>query len=162
MLLLHLALVAIIQGLTEFLPISSSAHLILLHHLTTLPDQGQTIDIAVHFGTLIAVITYFREDSKKVWFGFIKLLQGNVLNADSFTALCLIVATIPAVIFGLAIKLLGYDILMRDSILLIGITMTGFGFFLWWSDSKGKQTTDETNVSWSLSCLLYTSPSPRD
>ena len=150
MLLLHLALVAIIQGLTEFLPISSSAHLILLHHLTTLPDQGQTIDIAVHFGTLIAVITYFREDSKKVWFGLIKLLQGNVLNADSFTALCLIVATIPAVIFGLAIKLLGYDILMRDSILLIGITMTGFGFFLWWSDRKGKQTTDETNVSWSL------------
>ena len=150
MLLLHLAMVAIIQGLTEFLPISSSAHLILLHHLTTLPDQGQTIDIAVHFGTLIAVITYFREDSKKVCFGLIKLLQGNVLTADSFTALCLIVATIPAVIFGLAIKLLGYDILMRDSILLIGITMTGFGFFLWWSDSKGKQTTDETNVSWSL------------
>ena len=49
MLLLQLALVAIIQGLTEFLPISSSAHLILLHHLTTFPDQGQTIDIAVHF-----------------------------------------------------------------------------------------------------------------
>ena len=73
----------------------------------------------MHFGTLIAVITYFREDSKKVWFGLIKLLQGNVLTADSFTALCLIVATIPAVIFGLAIKLLGYDILMRDSILLM-------------------------------------------
>ena len=99
--LIQVLILAIIQGLTEFLPISSSAHLILLHHLTTLPDQGQTIDIAVHFGTLIAVITYFREDSKKVWFGLIKLLQGNVLTADSFTALCLIVATVPAVILDL-------------------------------------------------------------
>ena len=63
MLLTHLALVAMIQGLTEFIPISSSAHLILLHHLSELPDQGQLIDIAVHFGTLLAVITYFWDDS---------------------------------------------------------------------------------------------------
>ena len=150
MLLFNLALIAIIQGLTEFLPVSSSAHLILLHHFSELPDQGQTIDIAVHFGTLLAVITYFWSDTKHIWFGLAKLLTGKVSTKDSFIALCLVVATIPAIVFGLAIKLLGYDILMRDNIFLIGITSIGFGVFLWWSDNRNKQPQDVTDITWSL------------
>ena len=55
--LLHLILLAILQGVTEFLPISSSAHLILVPNLTNLEDQGQLIDVAVHLGTLVAVLT---------------------------------------------------------------------------------------------------------
>ena len=58
----HLALIAVIQGLTEFLPVSSSGHLILLPLLTNLPDQGLALDVAVHVGTLLAVILYFRRD----------------------------------------------------------------------------------------------------
>ena len=150
MLLFNLALIAIIQGLTEFLPVSSSAHLILLHHLTELPDQGQTIDISVHFGTLLAVITYFWNDTKHIWFGLAKLFTGKVNTKDSFIALCLVVATIPAMVFGLAIKLLGYDILMRDNIFLIGITSIGFGVFLWWSDNRNKQPQDVIDITWSL------------
>ena len=150
MLLFNLALIAIIQGLTEFLPISSSAHLILLHHFSELPDQGQTIDIAVHFGTLLAVISYFWNDTKHIWFGLAKLLTGKVNTNDSFIALCLVVATIPAMVFGLAIKILGYDILMRDNILLIGITSIGFGVFLWWSDNRNKQTQEFGDITWSL------------
>ena len=154
MLLTHLALVAMIQGLTEFIPISSSAHLILLHHLSELPDQGQTIDIAVHFGTLLAVITYFWDDSKHIWSGLTKLLKGKVVSNDSFVALCLVVATVPAMVFGLFIKLLGYDMLMRDNILLIGIAMIVFGIFLWWADKKPNPITDETEISWSLKLSL--------
>jgi undecaprenyl-diphosphatase len=60
--LFHLLLVALIQGITEFLPISSSGHLILLPNLTGLEDQGQVIDVAVHVGTLGAVILYFWRD----------------------------------------------------------------------------------------------------
>tara|TARA_Y100000589_G_scaffold47362_1_gene39696 strand:+ start:203 stop:1015 length:813 start_codon:yes stop_codon:yes gene_type:complete len=150
MLVFNLAVIAIIQGLTEFLPVSSSAHLILLHHFTELPDQGQKIDIAVHFGTLLAVITYFWKDTKHLWVGLTKLSAGKVNTKDSFMALCLIVATIPAVVFGLAIKLLGYDILMRDNIFLIGITMIGFGVFLWWSDNRNEQIQEVGDITWSL------------
>ncbi len=62
--LFHLILIAAIQGLTEFLPVSSSAHLILLPNLTRLDDQGQAIDVAVHVGTLFAVMLYFWSDVK--------------------------------------------------------------------------------------------------
>jgi undecaprenyl-diphosphatase len=62
MTLAHLFIIAVIQGITEFLPISSSGHLILLPQLTALADQGQAIDVAVHVGTLLAVMLYFRRD----------------------------------------------------------------------------------------------------
>jgi len=60
--LFQLILIAIVQGITEFLPVSSSGHLILLPNLLNLPDQGQVIDVAVHIGTLGAVVIYFRND----------------------------------------------------------------------------------------------------
>ena len=57
--LYHLILISLIQGITEFLPVSSSGHLILLPGLPGLPDQGPVIDVAAHIGTLFAVIVYF-------------------------------------------------------------------------------------------------------
>ena len=60
--LLHLIVVAVVQGLTEFLPISSSAHLILIPVVTDWPDQGPTVDVAAHIGTLGAIILYLRRD----------------------------------------------------------------------------------------------------
>ena len=59
---LQLIILSLIQGITEFLPISSSAHLIIPAQLTAWPDQGLAFDVAVHFGTLIAVIAYFRTE----------------------------------------------------------------------------------------------------
>lgn len=67
--LFHLFIVAVIQGLTEFLPVSSSGHLILLPNLTGLEDQGQVIDVAVHVGTLGAVVLYFWSDVREGLFG---------------------------------------------------------------------------------------------
>ena len=73
--LFTLILVALIQGITEFLPVSSSGHLILLPQLTGMDDQGQVIDVAVHVGTLFAVILYFWADVRAAFFGLGRLLR---------------------------------------------------------------------------------------
>ncbi|MBT7907045.1 MAG: undecaprenyl-diphosphate phosphatase [Marinovum sp.] len=146
--LLHLILLAIIQGVTEFLPISSSAHLILLPNLTNLQDQGQLIDVAVHLGTLVAVMTYFWRDMLRILNGLLELSRRKVNSADAQLALCLIVATVPAVLFGLGLKLTGFDLAMRDNVALIGWAMLGFGLLLWWAD----RTADRPKpaAEWSL------------
>ena len=76
--LYYLLIVAIIQGVTEFLPISSSGHLILLPTLTGHADQGQVIDVAVHVGTLFAVVLYFRHDVASAFIGLGRLLRGEL------------------------------------------------------------------------------------
>ncbi len=136
MTLFHLLLVAAIQGLTEFLPVSSSAHLILLPNLTGLDDQGLAIDVAVHVGTLGAVILYFWSDVRRALAGIPKLLRWQIDSQDAWLALCLGIATVPVVVFGLLVKLSGLDEAMRSTAL-IGWTMILFGIVLWWTDQKG-------------------------
>ncbi|WP_299619439.1 undecaprenyl-diphosphate phosphatase [uncultured Tateyamaria sp.] len=147
----QLLLVAIIQGVTEFLPVSSSGHLILLPHLTGTQDQGLAIDVAVHVGTLLAVILYFRTDVRIAARGALRLARGKVDTQGAFLALCLIIATIPAIIVGLIIKLTGLDEAMR-SVALIGWTMLIFGLVLFWADSTGG--TDKTADRWSMKDAL--------
>ncbi len=138
MTLFHLLLVAVIQGLTEFLPVSSSGHLILLPNLTGLDDQGLAIDVAVHVGTLGAVILYFWSDVKKALAGVPKLLRWQIDGPEPFLALCLVIATVPVVILGLVVKVTGLDEAMRSTAV-IGWTMIVFGIVLWWTDQKGAQ-----------------------
>lgn len=135
----QLVLVAVIQGITEFLPVSSSGHLILLPQLSGLDDQGQVIDVAVHVGTLFAVILYFWADVKLALAGALRLVQGRIDTPGAFLALCLIVATVPVVLFGLVLKLTGLDDAMR-SVAVIGWTMLGFGIVLYWADRTGPDT----------------------
>ncbi|WP_299890449.1 undecaprenyl-diphosphate phosphatase [uncultured Ruegeria sp.] len=139
--LFQLILVAIIQGTTEFLPISSSGHLILLPSLTGLADQGQAIDVAVHVGTLGAVVLYFWSDVKQAIIGLPRALTGRTDTPQARLALGLIVATIPTVIAGLILHVTGLSAALR-SIAVIGWTMLGFGLVLYWADQKGKQTKD--------------------
>jgi len=139
--LFQLILVAIIQGITEFLPISSSGHLILLPSLTGLADQGQAIDVAVHVGTLGAVVLYFWSDVKQAIIGLPRALTGRTDTPQARLALGLIVATIPTVIAGLILHVTGLSAALR-SIAVIGWTMLGFGLVLYWADQKGKQTKD--------------------
>lgn len=145
--LFQLLLVAVIQGVTEFLPVSSSGHLILLPQLTGTQDQGLTIDVAVHVGTLLAVILYFWRDVRIAAIGAIRLAKGKVDTQGAFLALCLIIATIPAVIVGLIIKLTGLDEAMR-SVAVIGWTMLIFGLVLYWADKTGD--TAKTSDRWTL------------
>jgi undecaprenyl-diphosphatase len=145
--ILHLLLVAALQGLTEFLPISSSAHLILLPNLTGLKDQGLVIDIAVHVGTLFAVILYFWSDVKIAGAGVPRMARGQIDTQGAFLALCLVFATIPVVIAGVILKLTGLDEAMRSTAL-IGWTMLIFGLVLYWTDQTGPTTKDD--AKWSL------------
>ena len=145
--LLFLLLVASIQGLTEFLPVSSSGHLILLPALTGLQDQGQTIDVAVHVGTLAAVVVYFWSDVRRALRGVPGLFRWRIDNQDTWLALCLAIATVPVVVAGLIFKLTGFDDMLR-SIEVIGWTMIVFGVVLYWTDQKGG--LEKTAEAWSL------------
>lgn len=143
----HLFIVAVIQGLTEFLPVSSSAHLILLPSLSGLDDQGLTIDVAVHVGTLGAVVIYFWRDVAEGLAGIPRMLTGRIDTPGARLAFLLIVATVPVILLGLALNLTGLDEAMR-SITVIGWTMLIFGIVLWWVDRTGAQT--RTAPDWAL------------
>jgi undecaprenyl-diphosphatase len=145
--LFQLFLLAVIQGLTEFLPVSSSGHLILLPGLTGGQDQGLAIDVAVHVGTLLAVVLYFWTDVRIAIAGCGRLACGKVDTQGAFLALCLAISTIPVVIAGLAIKMTGIDEILR-SVAVIGWTMLGFGLVLYWADMTGSE--EKTDQSWSL------------
>ncbi len=136
--LFHLILVAVIQGITEFLPISSSGHLILLPNLTGMDDQGQVIDVAVHVGTLGAVVIFFWKDVKEALIGLPRALSGRFDTPQARLAMGLVIATIPVVIAGAILHLTGVSQAMR-SVAVIGWTMLGFGLVLYWMDQKGPQ-----------------------
>jgi undecaprenyl-diphosphatase len=146
MALWHLLLLAILQGATEFLPVSSSGHLILLPGLTGLEDQGTFLDIAVHLGSLGAVVLYFRDDVARAIRGLIGLLQKK-WGADERLAAGLIIGTIPVILFGLLIKLTVGTEALR-SVALIGFTTLGFGLLLAWADLR--YTEEKTDKDWTL------------
>jgi len=142
---LHFILLGLIQGLTEFLPVSSSAHLILLPLITDWQDQGLVLDVAAHFGTLIAVVIYFHRDLKDIVSAGFKSVpwQDNDLNARLFWFL--IFATIPVSMVGF----FGHNLIanyFRDP-LIIAIATILFGLLLWWSDAKGKHDRDNNDLS---------------
>lgn len=147
MALTHLLILALIQGVTEFLPISSSGHLILLPNLTGMADQGQALDVAVHVGTLFAVILYFWSDVRVVIAGLGRLIKGRIDTQGAFWALSLIIATVPVILFGLALNLSGYNDLLRSTAV-IGWTMLVFGIVLYWADQTG--TAEKRAAHWGL------------
>lgn len=145
--LFHLILVAAIQGLTEFLPVSSSAHLILLPNLTGLQDQGQAIDVAVHLGTLVAVVLYFWSDVRLAFSGLPRALCGRMDTQGARLAMLLMIASVPVVALGLVLELTGLEEKMR-SVAVIGWAMLIFGVILYWSDQVG--STHRTDRDWTV------------
>jgi len=95
--LIQALILAIIQGMTEFLPVSSSAHLILVPKIIGWNDQGLLFDIALHFGTLLAVLIYFRGDLAQMIEDLLRNRSHNIMQSD---VMILIIATIPVVIVG--------------------------------------------------------------
>ena len=143
----NLLIIALIQGITEFLPVSSSGHLILLPSLSGLDDQGQIIDVAAHVGTLAAVILYFWADVKLALCGTLRLLRGKIDTKGAFLALCLLIATVPVIIVGLILKVTGLSDAMRG-IAVIGWAMIIFGILLYWADQNGP--VEKPAASWTL------------
>jgi undecaprenyl-diphosphatase len=143
----HLILLALIQGVTEFLPISSSGHLVLLPNLTGLADQGQVIDVAVHLGTLGAVIVYFWSDVRLAVVGTPRMLTRRVDTPGAKLAFLLLISTIPVIVVGLILHLTGLAEAMR-SIAVIGWMMLIFGVVLYWADQRGPKVKQASD--WSL------------
>lgn len=131
-----LLLVSIIQGLTEFLPVSSSGHLILLPSLTGMQDQGQFIDVAVHVGTLGAVVAYFRTDVRDALIGTARMLRGRLDSTEARLAFNLLLTTIPLILFGAFLHFSGLSDRLR-SVTTIAWTMLIFGLVLYWADRVG-------------------------
>jgi len=143
--LTQIVVLSVVQGLTEFLPISSSAHLILVPALTQWSDQGLAFDVAVHVGTLLAVLAYFREDLLRMtrdWLGSFH----SELTPDARLAWGVLIGTVPAALTGLLFN----DFIEEHlrSPLVIATTTIVFGLLLWWADARGRRTRNEHGVSW--------------
>ena len=109
----QIIVLAVVQGVTEFLPISSSGHLILIPALTGWPDQGQFVDVMVHLGTLLAILIYFWRDVWKLILGTIELFKGRITD-DGRLAIYILLGTIPAVLFGLVLESFDFPDLERN------------------------------------------------
>jgi len=133
--LLQLAVLALVQGITEFLPISSSAHLILVPLVADWPDQGLLLDVAVHVGTLLAVMLYFWRDMLAMLAGLFQLLLGRRTAGARLVGL-LLAATVPVLIAGFALHSLGAMEGLR-TVLVIGWMTLLFGILLWLADRLG-------------------------
>lgn len=142
---LQIIILALVQGVTEFLPISSSAHLILVPVLFGWPDQGLAFDVAVHAGTLVAVIAYFRNELLRMTVAGVASLGGR-WSPDAKLAWLVVLGTVPVVIAGL----LGKSFIETHlrSPLVIATTAIVFGLLLWWADWQGKRMRDEQSLSW--------------
>lgn len=144
--LIQIVILALVQGLTEFLPISSSAHLILFPALSGWEDQGLAFDVAVHVGTLSAVVWYFRKELAVMlrdWFA--SLLQRRRVG-DSNLAWAVGFGTIPVGLAGLLFK----DVVetsLRSPLVIAGATIV-FGLLLWWADAQSRRVRDEHTIGW--------------
>ncbi|MEM7072626.1 MAG: undecaprenyl-diphosphate phosphatase [Pseudomonadota bacterium] len=130
-----LALLALIQGITEFLPVSSSAHLILASAFLPMDDQGLIIDVALHFGSLSAVIVSFRTECRECLAGGFEWMLGK-RSERAMLARNVLVATIPLLLAGSIF----YPIIAtiaRDPLIIAGATAL-FALMLWWADQRGK------------------------
>ena len=153
--LLQLLVIALVQGITEFLPISSSAHLVLIPEVTDWRDQGLVIDVAVHVGTLGAVVLYFRRDLAQMVVGGWRLVTGRI-DQGAHLALKIVVATLPVVVAGYAVDrlLLGDE---RNLFLLanvIAVASIAFGIVLWWVDRHAPSERRTESLSYREAILI--------
>jgi len=147
----QILLLAFVQGVTEFLPISSSGHLILAPLLFGYELQSLAFDVAVHLGTLAAVLLYFRREFAAMGIALLDSLRaGRLASPDARLAWMIVLGTVPVLVLGLPLKaLLEF---LRDDDLLIALviagTTIGFGLLLWRADAKGGRVRDEYQLRW--------------
>lgn len=139
--ILYAILLGFLQGATEFLPISSSGHLVLAEYLLGLEDVGLSFDVALHLGTLLAVLAYFRQDFLLMGRAllFLKIPGGNELFYRKL-ALYIVLATIPGVLAGLFLGDFAESYLRKP--LVVAATLGGVALFLLWAERVGKRRRD--------------------
>jgi undecaprenyl-diphosphatase len=125
---LQILVLAFVQGLTEFLPVSSSGHLVLVPYLFEWSDQGLAFDVAVHFGSLAAVCFYFRQDIVQLLAGSAQVLRGTVQTPESRLALAIALGTVPAALAGLFFAS-WIEVHLRDPAVIV-YTLSGYGILM--------------------------------
>ena len=150
---LHLIILAIVQGITEFLPISSSAHLMLVPQIMGESDQGLMVDVGAHAGTLLAVIIIFWRETLQMTFGGIDILRGKWKSVNALLTFNLLIATIPGAVAGFAI--IAYkDTLMRHLPLII-VSNIIWATALYFVDRiKPQDKTISTDLTWKKSLFV--------
>lgn len=150
--IVHIIVLALVQGLTEFLPVSSSAHLILTSRALAWQDQGLIFDVATHLGTLLAVLVFFRQELLLMLRACTTPVQDDAGRHHRSMVLYLVLASIPA----LAVGALAHDLVehfLRD-VRVIAVTTTGFGLILWWADAVGNRTRDLPGMNLASALLV--------
>jgi undecaprenyl-diphosphatase len=140
----HAILLALLQGLTEFLPISSSAHLVLMPRLFGWVDQGLAFDVALHVGTLVAVVGYFRHEVVALLSAWSRSITRGQNDAEAKFAWLILLATLPAALAGLLWS--GMVETLLRSPLVIAVTTILFGLLLGWADRYCRHWRDEHGV----------------
>jgi undecaprenyl-diphosphatase len=137
------AILGVIQGLSEFLPISSSAHLALAHWLTGWSDPAENVpfDVALHLGTLVAVLAYFRSDFLELARGSLTAVSGRRVTPELRRTGILVLATLPAIVLGLLFK--DRFEAMHDWPPLMAATLAGVGLLLFAADRRPTGTKEE-------------------
>jgi undecaprenyl-diphosphatase len=145
--LLRILVLALIQGVTEFLPISSSGHLLLVPAVTGWPDQGLLSDVMVHMGSFLAVVVYFWRDCLNLVVGVLDMLRGRMTPWGRL-ALNIVLGTIPAVVFGIFLDKIGFMDAVRDMPQVIAWNAIVFGLLLYLCDRFGmnKRTMADMNL----------------
>lgn len=149
----HAFILALVQGFTEFLPISSSAHLILVPELLGWPDQGIAFDVAVHVGTLIAVVVFLRKELQLIIPSWIGGWQNFKWDQHGQLGWLIVLATIPVGLIGL----IGEDWIEASlrSPLVIAASTAVFALLLWWSDHGAEANTRTLqNLSWKSALIV--------
>ena len=141
---LQIIILAIVQGITEFLPISSSGHLVLVPYLFDWTDQGLAFDVAVHFGSLVAVCAYFRKDIVGLLGGGVQVMSGKLASPESRMALAIALGTVPAAIAGLLFAS-WIEQNLRDPAVIV-YTLAGYGVLMALADRFGRSDRNFTNM----------------
>ena len=149
--ILQIIFLALIQGITEFLPISSSAHLILPSQVFGWPDQGLAFDVAVHVGSLIAVMGYFRKDIIELLTAWLSHIGKKQRSDESDLAWYVILATIPAVVFGLLVDMFFEESLRQ--LWVIATTTIVFGLLLAVADRRGN-LNEATVITFKMALII--------
>jgi len=144
---LHAVYLALLQGFTEFLPISSSAHLILLPRLAGWQDQGLAFDVSVHVGTLFAVLAYFRHDILRLLGAWLESCRFRPVTADARLVWFVILGSVPLAVAGLLLH--DYVETFLRSPLVIAATTIGFGVVLGIADLRGSRRRAEESLKFS-------------
>jgi undecaprenyl-diphosphatase len=141
----QIIVLAVVQGITEFLPISSSGHLILVPKLMHWQDQGLVVDVMTHLGTLLAILIYFWRDVWRITGGALELFKGKMTD-EGRLAIYIVLATIPAVAFGVFLKEFGFADLERNVAVVAWNTIL-YGILMLIADMASPQERTMSNMT---------------